>query len=780
MRKLRYTFRNLKRNPLLTFVSIPGLAIGLAAVLLLIFYIRTELSYDQHFTTKDQVLRLYARLSEQGGSGISPINLRDAYTVIPEKIPEIEAATQIYRGWTVTVKNGNDQFTQQLLYADPGFFDVFGLDLLLGDKATALSEDKKVVLNVSTAQKIFHTTNCVGKMLNISDKMFTVSGVVPDLPRTTHFNMEMLISMETIHPETFGGLEFFTYFLIHKGADVKSVGAKIAAINNEVMKDWGEHFDIKVESGTELLSRIHLHSKVDYDLSAKASPLIIMVVGAIAFFIMLIALINYINLYVLHGEKRIAEIATRKSLGATSKTLASIFYLETGILVVISFLLALMIAVLLLPGFSQLIDRSIPVEELFTPSGIFLIAGILVVLVLLSGAYPSLYLSGIELVNGLKGEHSGAIRKTNLSAMSVLVQFSITVFLITSLLVISSQVSFVKSLPLGFNDKKVLCFDNLGTLVPAKYKAVQEELSQLSFVESVGSSFHSMGSGFSGQGIRPYGSTGNYQSINQYRVQTGYCETMQLQLKEGRFFRDTESDKKAVVLNEAAVKMLGIKKPVGQLVDMFGEPMKIIGVVKNFYYEHPGQAIAPLVLNDYSNQVLTIAMRTKGEVGKSQKTQIEDIFHHYDPDLIVSRYWLSDSYKQKFSYENSVMKLVSAGTYVIIIISFMGLMALSILNVNRRTKEIGIRKVAGSSVSEILRRLLSQTVVLVIISFVVAVVPVYFAMNYLLSMFAEHIRLHVGYFIAGGIFALAIALLAVSWQSWKAATRNPVEALRYE
>ena len=782
MKNLHFIFRMFKRNPLLVYVNIPGLAIGLSAVILLSIYLKHELSFDKHFKNKDHVVRLYNSVTANGNSTNYGICLRKSYTELPGKVPEIESATQIYRGWTVTTELNEERYPGlQLLYADKDFFDVFGLELIYGNKKEALTGLDKIVLNETSAKRIFGRTDCVGEVIKMSDKPVTVSGVIKDLPSATHFNFDVLASMESIHPEQWGGLELFTYYRINDRADINLVGEKIAAANDNIMQPWAQPFNASVKSGVEKLAALHLHTVVRGDLSAKANTAQIMIVAAIAFFILLIALINFINLYVLHGEKRIAEIAARKSLGATKAALSKLFFSETGVIGLISFVLAIIISVLVHPYFAQVMQSKISYHDLFSSSGIVVSILILFVLIFAAGAYPSYYLSKLDLVNALKGKSLKIKRKSTLSRVAVVLQFTISVFLIIAFSVVLAQTHYMKNMPLGFNPDQVIGITNFDQLIRKSAPSIEDELRQLAFVKEVGSSTHGMGNGTSGQGIKMYGSPDNSLGINEYRINPGFDKTMQLELVEGRYFNNSEADKNGVILNEAAVKMLGGDVETGSLVDMHGEALTVIGIVKDFFYiDHPGEAIAPLVLTNYWYNVRNIYIRTHSTLSLAQQTQIEQIFKSYSPGFIYSQFSIKDVYSNKFKGEERIIKLVSSGAIMAIIISFIGLMALSILNVNRRKKEIGIRKVIGSSEVEVVRSLLSETFVLVCIAIAIACVGSYYALQNWLAGFVDRIALSPIYFLAGSVFALLIAFLAVGWKSWQAATRNPVEALRYE
>ena len=782
MKNLHFIFRMFKRNPLLVYVNIPGLAIGLSAVILLSIYLKHELSFDKHFKNKDHVVRLYNSVTANGNSTNYGICLRKSYTELPGKVPEIESATQIYRGWTVTTELNEERYPGlQLLYADKDFFDVFGLELIYGNKKEALTGLDKIVLNETSAKRIFGRTDCVGEVIKMSDKPVTVSGVIKDLPSATHFNFDVLASMESIHPEHWGGLELFTYYRINDRADINLVGEKIAAANDNIMQPWAQPFNASVKSGVEKLTALHLHTVVRGDLSAKANTTQIMIVAAIAFFILLIALINFINLYVLHGEKRIAEIAARKSLGATKAALSKLFFSETGVIGLISFVLAIIFSVLVHPYFAQVMQSKISYHDLFSSSGIFVSILILFVLIFAAGAYPSYYLSKLDLVNALKGKSLKIKRKSALSRVAVVLQFTISVFLIIAFSVVLAQTHYMKNMPLGFNPDQVIGITNFDQLIRKSAPSIEDELRQLAFVKQVGSSTHGMGNGTSGQGIKMYGSPDNSLGINEYRINPGFDKTMQLELVEGRYFNNSEADKNGVILNESAVKMLGGDVETGSLVDMHGEALTVIGIVKDFFYiDHPGEAIAPLVLTNYWYNVRNIYIRTHSNLSLAQQTQIEQLFKSYSPGFIYSQFSIKDVYFNKFKGEERIIKLVSSGAIMAIIISFIGLMALSILNVNRRKKEIGIRKVIGSSEVEVVRSLLSETFVLVCIAIAIACVGSYYALQNWLAGFVDRIALSPVYFLAGSVFALLIAFLAVGWKSWQAATRNPVEALRYE
>ncbi|WP_158867185.1 FtsX-like permease family protein [Maribellus comscasis] len=774
----------LKRNPLLVYISVPGLAIGLCALLLMSVYLKYEFSFDKHFPTNDRVLRLCNTLHGENETEVLSAALRTAYTQLPEQVPEVKKAVQLYTGWDVNVKTGKGIFKDlQVLYADEEFLDVFGLKLTEGNTSESLSGKKNIVITKSSAEKLFGSTDCVGKTLTLDGSDLFVSGVINDMPKTTHFYFDMLRPMksnEFIIQQ--GSLEFSTYYLIKKGTDLKTAENNIARVNDELMNVWkirGKLSDTKTETNAELLRNIHLHTRVEDDMVPKTNRMQLFIVSSIALFIFLIALINFINMYLFHGEKRIAEIASRKVAGATRSNLAGQFYRENGIIAFFALLMGLWLAVLVQPFFSRMINLPLTANDMFTPLGVAMIVVVLIALVLIAGAYPSLHLSKINLVSGLKGKRQN-VSHSGLSKSVVLVQFFITALLISSLIIIKAQIKHMKKVPLGFNAKDVVAIQDFSGHATRNTVSIKNELEKLPFIQGVGISQHRMGGGCSGQSIALLNSP-NEKPVDEYRVMPGFCEAMQLRLKEGRFFTDSQSDKRSIVLNEAAAKMLGLKFSPDMRVSYKGQPVKVAGVVKDFYFNgYAGKSIEPLVLSRVDDYGYIIYLRTLGSFTQDNQKQVSGVIKKFDPDYRMSFTSLDDVYAAKFEKDERVFNMVSSGAFLAIILSFVGMMALSILNVTRRIKEIGIRKVVGSSEAGIIGKLLGETFLLVSIASVFAFAVSYLLMIKWLSNFATKVNIHMSYFLISGLFAFVIAFFAVGWQSWRAATRNPVEALRYE
>ncbi len=782
MKQIVQSLRQLKRSPLLLFVSIPSLAIGLAGFLLLMIYIQHETAYDQEFKNKEKIYRLYTTLTERGESYTWPICMRDISKAIKTQVPEVDEVVQVYRGWKNTVKYEDMQLDKvSLLYVDNDFFKVFARDKPVQGNSNMLNSKNTVVLTRSLSLKLFAEKSPIGKVIRIGDEDYTVTGMVEDFPKTTHFQSEMFASISSVDPDSFGGLEFFTYYLLAKNADPQAVGKKIAALNTKIINaKWGKNNNTQVSSGVENLQDIHLYSKTDWDFRGKGNIKNLYIVGFLAFLILLIAVVNHINLYILYGEKRYKEIATRKYLGANWSRMAGIFYTETALLTMLAFGFAILLTYAGIQSFGDMMQINLSFDEVQNTKSILEFLLFLFFLIAITGGYPAFYLSRLPAIDMLRG-HRRIVRRKGLAIASVIVQFTISIFLIVNLIIVHSQISFLKNIPLGLKTENVYYTVGFNQKISSNWQSISEELKKYPFVNKVAASDHSMGGGCSGQMIMKLGdSPNNASSINEYRIQAGFCDLMQMQLIQGRFFKKGKADKKNVILNQAAVKMLNLKHPVGKQVIMFEDPMEIVGVVKDFYYYYPGARIEALALTCYSDRINSIYWQTSKALTLLQRQKIKKVFVQFDPDFAGQIGDLQELFNQKYSREERLKKILFVGTLLALLISFAAMYALSSFNVERRIKEIGVRKVLGSSTLLIVQKILYDTLKWVVMAMPLAFVISYWIMHKWLETYPLRVGLSWNYFLLGGVIALFIAMLAVLVKTIQAARQNPVKSLRYE
>lgn len=783
MNDLRFIFRILKRNPLTFFVNVTGLGVALTMVILTITYLRFELSYDNHFSTKQRVVRLYEQVTDNTSKNVYGITLRDAYTQVPAKVPEIECAVQLYGGWLTSVRHLETKMGDvRIFYADNEFFRVFGKALRYGDTNKALIGTGTAVVTASLAEKLFHSVNCIGKSVESDGETVMITGVVDDFPKNSHLDFDILVSLITLHPENFGGLEFQTYYLLKPNTDQKMAGEKIAAANDFLMKDWAASSNAKVQSGVEPISRLYLSSAASSFIPNHGSPRQMVVVVIIALFVLITALLSYINLFIIQGEKRITEISTRNMFGASKFSIARLFFIETAIVFFISAILAVLASLKSMPIISKLLLSKVEVSDLFSGWGILSILIVLFVLLVITSGYPTLYLSRMKYTLGLRGKLSHTGNNNLFSNISVVVQFTVTAFFITCIVIIVSQLKYMHNIPLGFEKDHVSVISNCGSTISRKYKSIRSELLQLPFVTAVSGGEHTIGAGYSGQLIRnPWDGENNNKGINEYREMPGFGELMHFQLIDGRFFRESMADSNAIVVNEAAMRLLGIKPKAGQNVIYNDTKVEIIGVIKDFYYQsNPGESIDPLVIANCHWGTPNIYIRTRNPLTQIQVSQIKSIFGSFDKNYVLEYTTVSNIIDRMYRKENRLTQMVALGSAQVILISLISLLVLTILKISRRTKEIGIRKVNGSTAWGLISGLLKETMIMVTCAIIIASLSGYLVMDRWLSDYAEHIHLTPGYFLLSALFVFVIAFVATIWQAWRAATRNPVEALKYE
>lgn len=784
MNDLKFVLRILKRNPFMLITNVTGLAVALATVIFALTYIRYELSYDRNFTTSDRVVRLYSRVTDNTRTEVYGITLRTAYTQLPAKVPEIESAVQLYGGWKTSVQTKLNKIEKVgVFFADPEFFKVFGLSLNAGDDKTALLGKNCAVVTTSLAEKLFHTKNCIGKEIESDGQHLMITGVMDGIPKNSHLSFDLLISLSTLNMKWLGSsLEFQTYYLLKPNIDSKAAGAKIASAYNMLMQDWARAYFAKVRSGVEPLTDLYLHSAAGSYIPNHGSTKQMLIVGLIALFVLLTALLSYINLFIIQGEKRITEISTRTMFGATKTSIAKLFFLETLIVFLISSIIAFLIIYKSMPYLSMLLQSKVGLSDLLTAGGIISVLSVLIVLLVITSGYPVLYLSRMKYALGLRGKTSSAGNNNWLSAASVLVQFTVASFFISCVVIIISQLGYMHDVPLGFDRNNVIAVSDCSMPLSKKYESVKTELLKLPFITAVCGGEHFMGGGCSGQIIRTLADGENSnKAINEYREKPGFGELMKFELIDGRFFRQSMADSQAVVLNESAIRYLGIKPKAGQTILYKDEPVEIIGIVKDFYYmSNPGEPIAPLVIANCFWGTPNIYIRSNEPLTGNQLMQIKSVFHRFDENFIFNYRLLGDIFDGMYKKENRLAEMVFIGGAEVVIISLISLLALTVLKISRRTKEIGIRKVNGSSVVRIISVLFKDILIIVITAIFIASAGCYIVMNQWLTDYVMRIRLHPGYFLISALFVMAIAIFATTWQAWKAATTNPVEALKHE
>jgi len=786
--RLKIVVNILRRDAVTLLTNMTGLSLGLAASILLAVFIQFELSFDRHFSQEDRIFRMNSIWIEGGEPGEMPINLRQAYLEIPGSVAGIESAIQLYRGFQREVRVGENRHKElNLIYSDPGFFGLFDLKVMEGSAESALKNPFSVVLTDQTATRIFGSTRAVGETLVMEEKIYTVSAVIADIPPNTHFRFDMLMPMNA-EPELdqLRGLEFFTYFLLEEGVDPEPVLETIRKQNIRMLSQRfasfeGSTFDTRLEP----LRDLHLHGHVNWDLTQPGSMKTIYIMLIITLVVMGLALTNFINLYILNGSRRSKEIGIRKVNGAGRREMIRQFYFETVVVVTISFLAGTILAIMLLPAFAEIMQR-----ESFTgvtgTAGLYLVlAGIYLFTIAISGFYPALLLSRAAPVPLIRGMVNPAGDKRTLLRVASVVQVCIAICLLSILTGINSQIRFLTEYSPGYNPENIVQISNLNQQLTGSYPALRDRLMSQSDIVDVAASHHLIGRGASGQGIRMQEEEPDQvRGVREYRIQPGICALYQFELVAGRFLDPSrETDRMGIILNEAAAEMLGYTpgEIIGEFIVMHSDPLEVKGVVKDFHYESAARSVEPLVLTAYSDRFRNLSVRyTPGSDPQQIVRTIDETIRDFDPAYVILHSYPADIIRSYYTGEARLQKIMLAGSLLSVLIVLLGIYALVSHSIVSRTKEIGIRKAMGGTTTRMIRLLYASTLKWSAIGAILAVPLGWLYLNNWLKDYILRIPLRWWLFILPVFLVIAIQTLITMAQTWRAASKNPVDSLRYE
>ncbi len=792
-------FRNLAKRKFYAGINILGLSIGLTSCLLIVLYIHHELSYDTMHTKADRIYRvgLKGKISDQKiGVTVTPAPL--AFTAV-EEFHEVENATRILHLFGIqTVRYDETVIVEEnVFWADSTFFDVFSFQLLAGDPATALTEPNTVVLTETMAQKYFGAEPALGKTLLIGDEKVAheVTGVVENLPSNIHFHFSMLRSMASIEMsrrnEWFSN-NFITYLSLHEGASIESLEAKLPEmvkkyVGPEIQRYLGVSFETLAEQGNEYgyllqpLLDIHLHSNLSLELEPNGDSIYVYILGAIAFFIILLACINFMNLATARSANRAKEVGVRKTLGSLRSSLVGQFITESVVLSLMATGLAVLAANLLLPSFGSMAGKEIPFTLFSQPWFLLSLVGLMLLVGVLAGSYPAFYLASFRPVDVLKGKLKAGTKSSGIRNTLVVFQFFVSITLIICTLLVYRQLEYAQAKNLGLVQENVMVMYGAQRLTDSQQAAFKQALlSESSVVNTSISSDIPPGS--IARTIFERIATQEDASLYTYDVDYDYLPTMQIELLEGRnFSRSFSTDTAAILLNEAAVRALGSENLLNEEVVYTGSgrTYRVVGIFKDFNFESLRNEIEPLALT-LSTQGAYLSARIESENISATVAQLESLWSQYAPGQPFQYTFLDDNYEALFRAEQRLGKVFSIFTGLAIAVACLGLLGLATFMAEQRTKEIGIRKVMGASATNITLLLSKDFTKLVIIAFGIAIPVAYSVMQQWLEGFAYRTDISPWVFLLAGAGALLIAWLTVSWQSIKAALANPVDSLRNE
>lgn len=789
--------RNLARHKVFSLINIVGLSVGMAACLLIFLFIQNELSFDSFHSEKEQVYRLN---EVQTWDGIIPqkvaLSMYPMGPALQEEFPEVEAYTRLLNRQDVPLQNGDKKiFAEKLYIVDTAFFDLFDFELVYGDKTTALHGPNDLLITETMARKLFDDPNAVGKQLEVRNEdttVFTVAGILKDIPDNSHLQFDGLISMKTIGKDdqdrmlqNWGSNWLVTYLKLVPGTNIDAMEAKFPDFLTQHMgEDATDGYQLFVQS----LAEVHLASTDithDYQNYRKFDGKYIKIFSVLALFVLLIASINFMNLSTARSIKRAREVGIRKTIGATHGHLARQFILESITFAVIAIGIALLISYFTLPYLNELSQREISFGVLGQPLWLLMMLGGTLLVGLMAGLYPALFMAGFKPIEAIKGQLRIRAGRFSLQNILVVAQFAIATCLIIGTLLVAQQLRYMTDRHPGFQTEQVMLLPGTRALNES-YTSFKEELLTHPDIIAVASSGQRLGNNIHQTGIRVKADTAEQGlAISHLNIDYDYIELYDIELLDGRSFSKeyAQDEGHAFVINEELAKKLGWDDPVGKAMK-FGwheEWGQVIGLVKDFNYNSLHEGINPLAMSvqprwGVSEVSIKIYPNKLGNI----LPFLEEKWMATGTDFPFEYEFLDTHFEALYQADRQVTKVVSIIALLAIFIACLGLYGLVSLAAERRVKELGIRKVMGASVSQLLILLGKGVSSLVVIAFVIAAPLSAWFMHGWLENFAYRIEMGWGTFVLAGIAALLIALLTISYRAYTAASANPIEALREE
>jgi ABC-type antimicrobial peptide transport system permease subunit len=785
---LKIAFRNIRRQKLYTIINVTGLAIGMASSILILLFVYDELTFDKFHENADQIYRVYFILEENGKKLPIALTPSPLAAALKNDYPEVSDAVCVKRGGRILIRY-QDKWTtaESTNYTYPSFFDIFSFTFIQGSRAKALIDPNSIVLTESLAKKIFEEEDPISKTLHVRDMGdLNVTGVIKD-QKNTHIRLGTgailpfgLYKEERPRMDPWQRINYSTYVLLQKNAEPEAVNQKIA---DYPKKRYGP--EVKARFQLQPIKAIWLHSHLVYDfLKAPYDIRVIHLIITVAVFLLITASVNYMNLATAQSEHRIEEMGLRKVMGASRMQIILQFLGEAILLSCIALVCAIILAEIFLPGFNNLIE--IKEVILFENESIGILMAFLLVAVLtgiISGSYPALFVSSFQPAEIIRRQMTSGPQGTVLRKFLVITQFTISIMLIITTLNVHAQLKYMLTKDLGYNPENLLYLP-LSEKVRHAYGSIKESLLQHAGISHVTAVLNLPDWRGPSTELSEWEGNPTGKKIRMYHgsVDYDFIDTFQMRIVRGTDFSKKSSPEapSGLIVNEEAVRLMGLKEPIGKRLTMWNHDGRIIGVVKNFHFNNVKYNVDPLVLKMAPAETRILVIRILPENVPVILSFIEDNLQRVDPDYAFQPEFLSDALNRMYTLEKKMSQLFGYSTFLAILISCLGLFGLSAYTTAKRTKELAIRKACGATTTLIVKMLSEEFVKLVLIANLLAWPIAYFALNHWLQNYAYHIRIGAAPFLVSTVLALVIALMTVGYQAIKAARANPVNSLRYE
>ena len=781
---LKIALRNLRRSKIFSFINITGLAVGMASAILILLWIQNELSYDQFHEKKDRIYEAWNRAIFSGKLQSWSTTPKVLAKTMQRDFPEVEEATRVDWQYGHLFTVGEKNLTVDGNIVDSNFLSVFSFPLLKGKKETVLIDNYSIVLTEKLSKKLFGNENSIGKIIKIDNKdNYTVTGILKDLPNNTRFEFEYLLPWSHLRrnggdDEYFGNNSTKTYVLLKPNATLASIEPKMKTLRKRYDKD-----DPKGEMFLYPISKWRLYSNFQNGKETGGLIQFVRLFGIIAGFILLIACINFMNLSTARSEKRAKEVGIRKVVGAQKKSLISQFLGESILITFFASIVALGFVQLSLGAFNRLTGKHLFID--YTNIYFWLLfIGFILFTGIVAGSYPAFYLSSFRPVKVLKGTFRKMNSLVTPRKVLVVLQFTFAIVLIISTVIVKEQIQYAQDRRAGYS-KNNLIYHFLAGDIEKNYELIKNDLLASGAATSVSKTSAPLTQGWSDSwgftwaGKDPRDKT----DFDRYCVDDNLVTTAGLQLVKGRDLnlKEYPTDSTGAILNESAVKAMGFKDPIGQIVNDNDINWHVVGVIKDFILQSPYYPTKPMVIEGAKGWFNVMHMKLNSENPTAQNLRTtERIFKKYNPQYPFEYHFVDVEYAKKFNDEKRTATLSALFAGLTIFISCLGLFGLATYMAETRIKEIGIRKVLGASVAGISSLLSRDFLMLVVISLLIASPVAWWGMHSWLKDFEYRVTIQWWVFALAGILSIVIALLTVSFQAIKAAIANPVKSLRTE
>ncbi len=795
---LKITFRNLVKHKSFTAINITGLSIGIASFILIMMYVGYELSFEKFYSNYDKIHRVYLKYLEG-----ETFEIGDAQTyfssgpTLKEQFPEIKEYVRLCKvGEAGLIVDGKIVDDSKGYLADSNFFNVFDLEIKQGKKEEMLHGTNSIVLTESLEKKLFGDVSGINKIVTCyrgGEKIdLHVKGIITDVPENTSMKINYLISFDTGNgwisknwwKPSWHYCNFFTFILLNNNVNVEVLSKKIE--NHHFKWDTERH-------AIEPLTDLHLYSDKPNEMEVNGSAKRIYFLLAIAITIIILSWLNYINLSVTKIIEHANETGIRKTIGANKRQLITQFLIDAIVLNLVSIFIASLLLLLALPLVTGLLNIQLSLMFVAKKYALFFI--LILIGALASGLYPAFVLSKLQLVKVLKGKFFADRTNIVLRKGLVILQFSITIILIASSVLVSKQLNYMKNLPIGVDMNKVFCISgdiyDSSEKIGSNLRVLKSELQRMSFIESVSLSETFPGEGHSyirsSIGVNtPDGKHSDDGPFYFYEVDSDYIPILNMKFLAGGNFNSVK--KKSIILNETACKFYKLgecSNLIGEKLGIWGNQYEIVGVIEDYHHFGLNKEQIPLFLfhEEVGGHNLLVKFNNNNQSLASLEQSINLVNQKWDqmfPQSTFSSFFIDTNFNKQYTSEQQFKVAFDLFSVIALLIACLGLLGIVNYIVVQRTKEIGVRKVNGAKVSEVLLALNKDFIIWILISFVIAIPVSLKIMNAWLNGFASKTSITWWIFALAGILALGIALLTVSWQSWRAATKNPVEALKYE